>query len=332
MSSSTKTMQAIQIEKNGSTDVLELRDIPLPSLGEGEILVRNHFSGINFHDIYVRQGLYPTSAFPITLGCEGAGEVVAAHSSVKGYPSGTKVAYTAGPGVGSYSQYTRLTASSVVILPDNISTKQAATILLQGLSAWSFIRAAADVKKGQWVLVHAAAGGVGGLMVQMLRHLGAKIIATAGSEKKCAIALEKGAGWVINMSNDDVLAKVKDITAGHGVDVIFDGVGRATMDYDLDMIAMHGQLISFGNASGPVPPLNILRLGMKNVRLMRPLVSTYISSRDFFEKYSTELFDMVATGEVLPTIHHVYPLAEAAEAQLELESRKAMGKILLDCQ
>ncbi|OBS28370.1 hypothetical protein FPOA_02309 [Fusarium poae] len=332
MSVSTNTMQVIQIEKNGSANVLELRNIPLPCLGEGEVLVRNHFSGINFHDIYVRQGLYPTTTFPITLGCEGAGEVVTAHSSVVGYPPGTKVAYMAGPGVGSYSQYTRLTASSVVILPDSISTKQAATILLQGLSAWSFIRAAADVKEGQWTLVHAAAGGVGGLMVQMLHRVGAKIIATAGSEEKCAIALEKGAGWAVNSSKDDVIAKVKDITAGHGVDVIFDGVGRATLDSDLDMIAMHGQLISFGNASGPVPPFNILRLGMKNVRLMRPLVSTYISNRDFFEKYSTELFDMVATGEVQPTIHRIYPLAEAAKAQLALESRKTTGKVLLDCQ
>jgi NADPH2:quinone reductase len=248
MISHTETMKAIQIKKNGPAEVLELMNIPIPDLGEGEVLVRNDFSGINFHDIYVRNGLYPSSVFPLTLGCEGAGEIVAAHSSVVEYSPGTKVAYTAGPGVGSYSQYTRLPASSVVRVPDRLSTQQAAAVLLQGLSAWSFIRAAADVKEGQWTLVHAAAGGVGGLLIQMLRRVGAKIIATAGSEEKCAIALGRGARWAINSSEDDVPAKVKDITAGHGVDVIFDGVGKATFDDDLDMIAMHGQLISFGNA------------------------------------------------------------------------------------
>ncbi|GKU22876.1 unnamed protein product, partial [Fusarium langsethiae] len=224
------------IEKNGSAGIHELRTIPFRTLGEGEILVRNHISGTNFYDIYVLHDLYPTSAFSVTLGCEGVGEVVVAHRSISIYPPGTKVAYRAGPGVGSYGQFTKLIVSSVVILPDSILTQQAATILLQGLSAWSFIRA--------------AAGGMGGLMVQMLRCVSAKIIATAGSEENV----------------DNVPANAKDITAGHGVDVIFDGVGRATFDGDLDIIAERNQLISLGNASGHVPPFNILRLGMKNVK------------------------------------------------------------------
>ncbi|RGP66050.1 nadph2:quinone reductase [Fusarium sporotrichioides] len=191
-------MQAIEIEKNGSAGIHELRTIPFRTLGEGEILVRDHILGTNFYDIYVLHDLYPTSAFSVTVGCEVAGEVVVAHRSISIYPSGTKVAYTAGPGVGSYGQFTKLTVSSVVILPDSISTH-------------------------------------------------AKIIATAGSKEKCAIALLMGTSWAINSSVDNVPANAKDITAGHGVDVIFDGVGRATFDGDLDIIAERSQLISLGN-------------------------------------------------------------------------------------
>ncbi|KAF4999539.1 hypothetical protein FDECE_11490 [Fusarium decemcellulare] len=320
------TMKAVQISKNGGTEVLEYKDIPVPKVAEGQILVHNQFAGLNYIDTYFRSGLYKAPHLPFTLGREAAGTVVDAHSSVSGFPHGARVVFMGN--VGAYAEYSVVDASTAIIIPDGIESEKAVASYLQGLTAWTLIREAGEVKAGQWVLVHAAAGGVGLLLVQMLRAVGAKTIGTASTEEKLALAKKNGAEWTIN-SHDDVVAKVKEITGGHGADVIFDGVGKATFDADLELIAKKGTLVSFGNASGAVDPVNILRLTPKAVRLMRPTVNTYVDERSSLEKYTNELFDMIKSDKVNIAIHDVYPLKEVARAHQDIESRKTSGKLLI---
>ncbi|KAL7934276.1 hypothetical protein V8C35DRAFT_302178 [Trichoderma chlorosporum] len=321
-------MKAVQIAKNGGPEVLEYKSIPVPTLSPGHILVKNQFAGINYIDTYFRSGLYPAPFLPLTMGREASGEVLAVHDSVTGFAPGTRVAYMAGGEAATYAEYTAVEASKVVIIPEGLSSEEAAAIYLQGLTAWTFIREAGEVKPGQWTLVHAAAGGVGTLLVQMLKSVGAKIIATASTDEKLALAKGYGADYLVN-SNDDIVSKVKEITGGHGVDAIFDGVGKATFDADLQMIALKGHLISFGNASGAVPPVNILQLGPKNVKLMRPIVNGYVTERADLERYTSELFDLVISKKIEVKIHNIYPLKDAAQAHIDLESRKTTGKLLL---
>lgn len=241
-------MKAVQISKTGGVEVLEYKDVPVPSIGKCQVLIKNDYAGVNFIDTYFRTGLYP-SPLPLVLGREAAGEVVSADSSVTNFPPGTKVVYMDSQ---AYAQYTAVDAAKVIAIPANLTTEQAAAAFLQGLTAWTLIREAAHVQAGQWTLVHAAAGGVGQLLVQMLKSVGAKIIGTASTQEKCDLAKKLGAGWTVN-SKEDVVAKVKEITGGHGVDAIFDGVGAATFDADLEMIALKGYLVSFGNAVSGIP-------------------------------------------------------------------------------
>lgn len=243
------TMKAVQISKIGGPEVLEYTEIAVPALGAGQVLVRNRFAGVNYIDTYFRSGLYAAPSMPLVMGREASGEVVAAHASVSGLAPGTRVAYMAGAPSAAYAEFTAVDAAQVVAIPDQLSSEEAAAIFLQGLTAWTFIREAGEVKAGQWTLVHAAAGGVGTLLVQMLKSVGAKIIATASTDEKLALAKSYGADHLVN-SNDDIVSRVKEITGGHGVDAIFDGVGKATFDADLQMIALKGHLISFGNAVG----------------------------------------------------------------------------------
>ncbi|RDA93989.1 hypothetical protein CP533_5002 [Ophiocordyceps camponoti-saundersi (nom. inval.)] len=326
------TMKAVQISRTGGTEVLELRpDLPVPTPSAGQVLVRNLFAGVNFIDTYFRTGLYPAPGLPLTLGREAAGEVVSGGGDA--LPAGTRVVYVPTDlATGTYAQYTAVAADRVVVIPDKVATDVAAAVFLQGLTAWTFIREAADIKPDTWTLVHAAAGGVGLLLVQMLRHVGARVIAAAGSEEKRELARRNGAGWVVDSRADDMVAQVKDITGGHGVDVIFDGVGKSTFDADLEMIAVKGLLISYGNASGPVEPFSILRLTPKNMKLMRPTLMVYVSERHDLVKYTTELFDLVASDKVKVAIHGLYPLKDVAKAHNDLEGRKTTGKLLLDCQ
>ncbi|TFB01368.1 putative quinone oxidoreductase [Trichoderma ghanense] len=329
MASIPATMKAIQIAKNGGPEVLSLNEVPVPTPSAGQVLVKNHFAGVNYIDTYFRTGLYPAPFFPLTMGREASGEIVAAHDSVADkFAPGARVAYMAGGASATYAEYTAVEADKVVLVPEGLSSEEAAAIYLQGLTAWTFIREAGEVKPGQWTLVHAAAGGVGTLLVQMLRSVGAKIVATASTDEKLALAKKYGADYVVN-SNDDIVARVKEITGGHGIDVIFDGVGKATFDADLQMLALKGHLISFGNASGAVPPFNILQLGPKNGRLMRPVVNGYVAERADLERYTSELFDLVLSKKVEVKIHKIYPLKDAAQAHIDLESRKTTGKLLL---
>ncbi|KAK3192088.1 hypothetical protein K4F52_001715 [Lecanicillium sp. MT-2017a] len=320
------TMKAVQINKNGGVDVLEHVDIPVPKPAANHILIRNEYAGINYIDTYFRTGLYPAPKFPLTLGREAAGEVISCGADASpSFAAGTKVVYM---DTGAYAEYAAIPAEKVIAVPEGVSTETAAAAVLQGLTAWTLIRESANVQKGQWTLVHAAAGGVGSLLVQLLRGVGAKVIATASTDEKLQLAKKYGADYTVN-SGDDVVAKVKEITSGHGVDAIFDGVGKDTFDADLEMIALKGNLISFGNASGAVPPVSILKLGPKNVRLMRPVLFGYVSTRDELEKYAAELFDFIRSGKLEIAIHEVYPLKEAGRAHTDIESRKTKGKLLL---
>lgn len=248
------TMKAVQISKNGGPEVLEHVDVPVPKLGDNQVLVRNDVAGVNFIDTYFRTGLYPTPNLPLVLGREAAGEVIAASGTAQAqFPVGTRVVYM-GALDGAYAQYTPVDADKAITIPDGVSNETAAALYLQGLTAWTFIRISARVQPGDWTLVHAAAGGVGSLLVQLLHAVGAKVIATASTDAKLELAKKYGADYTIN-SNDDLVAKVKEITGGHGVDSIFDGIGKSTFDADIEMIAAGGNLISFGNAVSENFPL-----------------------------------------------------------------------------
>lgn len=241
-------MNAVRIPKNGGVEVLEYKsDYKVPTLASGQVLIRNSFAGVNYIDTYFRSGLYAAPSFPMGLGREAAGEVVAVEGDApKGVKVGAKVVYM-GSSSGAYAEYSTAPAQNCVVIPDGVSEDVAAAVYLQGLTAWTLVRDAANVQAGQWALVHAAAGGVGLLLVQMLNAVGAKVIATASTDEKLELAKSHGAGWTIK-SSEDVAAKAKEITGGHGVDAIFDGVGKTTFDADLEMIAPCGWLISFGNA------------------------------------------------------------------------------------
>jgi NADPH:quinone reductase len=238
-------MNGIQISKTGGVEVLDYKsDLPVPGLQPSQILVRNDYAGVNFIDTYFRTGLYK-GTLPMILGREGAGTVVKSTSS--SFKEGDKVVYMANT-AGAYAQYSAIDERFALHLPSGLTTEQAAASLLQGLTAWTFIREAGEVRAGQWVLVHAASGGVGTLLVQMLKSIGAKVIGTAGSAEKCELARQHGADYVVQSRGDDMVARVKEITEGHGVDVIFDGVGKVTFDPDLEMIAVKGTIVVFGNA------------------------------------------------------------------------------------
>ncbi|CEJ89975.1 hypothetical protein VHEMI05789 [[Torrubiella] hemipterigena] len=320
------TMKAIEIAQNGGIEVLEHKDVPVPTLADNQVLIRNEFAGVNFIDTYFRSGLYKAPQFPLRLGREAAGEVIAATGAAAAkFPVGSKAVYMEG---NAYAEYTAVNASNVISIPDGVSTEVAAAGYLQGLTAWTFIREAANVQPGQWAFVHAAAGGCGSLLVQMLHAIGAKVIASASTDEKLALAKKLGADYTVK-STDDVAAEVKKITNGHGVDAIFDGIGKSTFDLDLEMIARKGNLISFGNASGAVEGVALLRLAPKNVRLMRPVVNNYLVEREELEQYTTELFDMIKNKGIVVSIHDVYPLADAGRAHTDIESRKTTGKLVL---
>ncbi|KAK3374354.1 hypothetical protein B0T24DRAFT_291877 [Lasiosphaeria ovina] len=327
------TMSGVLIEKNGGPEVLQWRtDLPVPKLQDGEILIRNEFVGVNYIDTYFRTGLYK-AALPLVLGREGAGTVVASASD--DFKVGDRVAYI---GERAYAELTSLAADKAAAIPAGITTETAAASMLQGLTALTFVREAAGIKRGDedkgpgsgpWVLVHAAAGGTGGLLVQLLTVLGAKVIGTAGGPDKCETAAKNGAQFVIDSRNEDVVARVAEITSGKGVDVIFDGVGKATIDSDFDMIARKGTLVIFGNASGSPPPIELARLSAKNIKLMRPVLLSYLATKEERQEYTKELFELILGGKVDIKVHDVYPLKEIARAHSDLEGRKTTGKVFL---
>ena len=276
---------------------------------------------------YFRSGLYPVPSWPYILGREAEGTVAKVGSGeTYGFKEGDKVVWM---GEGAYAEYTAAPAAKALKLPDGIKPKIAAAALLQGLTAYTLIKEAHHVNKGDWVLVHAAAGGTGLWLCQLLKAVGANTIGTASTQEKVDLAKKAGATHMINYSHEDVKSKVMELTNNNGVIAVFDGVGKSTFDLSLECVARKGSMISFGNASGAVPPLTIARLSGKNVRLMRPTLFNYIVTREEFTGYSKELFDMILQ-DTIDVRNETYPLSEVKRATDDFEGRKTTGKLLFD--
>ncbi|RPB05966.1 NAD(P)-binding protein [Choiromyces venosus 120613-1] len=329
MSSLPKVQRSVQINSHGGIEVVKVvTDAPVLNPADNEVLVKNAYAGLNFIDTYFRSGLYPVSSFPYTLGREAEGTIAAVGSSVRNFKVGDKVAYL---GVGAQQEYTTLDPLHVAHVPSAIPEGVAAASLLQGLTALTLARESYEIKKGDYILIHAAAGGFGLWLLQIAKVIGAHVIATASSEQKLALAKEHGAEFLINYSTQNWIAEVKKITkdVGGGVAAVFDGVGKDTFDGDLEVVKRKGTVVSLGNASGAVPPLTLTRLSPKNIKLLRPALSAYIAERGEFETYTKEIFDWIIEGKIKVNIHKIYPLKDVAQAQKDLESRGTTGKLVL---
>lgn len=321
-------MKAIRFNQTGGPDVLHLAEIDTSQPGAHEIRVRNVASGVNFIDTYHRTGLYKMP-LPSGLGQEGAGVVDAIGADVTRFKIGDRVAYCSGP-IGAYSEMHAVRDDRAVALPDAISFDVAAASMLKGMTACYLLRKTFRVERGHVVVIHAAAGGVGQIAVQWAKHLGATVIATAGSDAKSAIAKSLGADHVLVTGHDDIAKRVRDITNGAGADVVYDGVGKDTFDASLDCLRPLGMMVIFGNASGAVPPFNPLILSQKgSLFLTRPTLGHYTATREQLEETAKDLFEVIEQGvvKIAPPTH--YKLADAAQAHRDLESRKTTGSLVL---
>ena len=319
-------MSAIVFASAGGPDVLRLVDVPVAAPGLGEVLLRQTAVGLNFIDTYHRSGLYPVS-LPSGIGLEAAGIVEAAGPGVMLSP-GTRVGYCWGP-IGAYATRRVIPADRVVVLPDNVSDETAAAGMLKGCTAEFLIERCAKVQAGDWTLVQAAAGGVGLLLVQWLKHIGATVIAVAGSPEKVAIAMAHGADHGIVMA-DDLASKVRGITGGRGVDVTFDGVGKATFEASLDSLAKRGLHVSYGNASGPVGPVDIGVLARKgSLFVTRPTLFDYYITRDEMVRHGGRVLSLIGSGVLKINIDQRYALKDAAQAHSDLEGRRTTGSTVL---
>jgi NADPH2:quinone reductase len=320
-------MKAIQIQKTGGPEALTLVDLPVPKPKPNEAVVKIAAVGVNYIDVYFREGRYPAPV-PFTDGQEAAGTVTEVGSEVKSVKSGDRVAYT---GVlGSYAEYAVVPADRLVRIPDNITEQQAAAAMLQGMTAHYLIYSTYPLKKGETALIHAAAGGVGLLLVQMARNIGARVIGTVGSDEKAKLVRDAGADDVINYNQQDFAAETKRLTDGKGVHVIYDGVGKSTFEKDLGLFRPRGYLVLFGGASGPVPPFDPIVLSQKgSLFLTRPSLLHYIITREELEQRATDVFNMISSGKLKLRIEHIYKLDQAQQAHRDLEGRKTTGKLLL---
>jgi NADPH:quinone reductase len=325
------TSQAIQITAYGGPEQMRLVELPVGEPGAGEIRIRHHACGLNFIDVYQRTGLY-ANPLPLTLGMEGAGIVEAVGSGVTHLAVGDRAAYASNP-PGSYSQLRVMPAKNVVRLPASIGFDTGAAMMLKGLTAQYLLRRTLPVQglqAGDHVLFHAAAGGVGLIACQWAKALGLQLIGTAGGAAKCALALEQGAAHVIDYTSEDFVARVKAITGGKGVKVVYDSIGKDTFERSLECLRPFGLMASFGNASGPVPPFAIGSLGNKgSLYITRQTLFTHIATREDTQVMADELFAVVSSGAVKIRIDQRYPLADVAQAHRDLESRKTTGCTVL---
>lgn len=321
-------MLAIQATRTGGPEVIEVVDLPVPTPGPGEILIRHEAIGLNFIDTYYRSGLYP-ARLPGVLGVEGAGVVEAVGEGVTRFKTGDRAGYAGGP-LGAYAEFRTYKADRAVPLPPGVSSETAAAALLKGMTAEFLLRRCYPVKSGQTVLVHAAAGGVGQILVQWARHLGCRVIGTAGDAAKAEIARALGCEDVILYREEDVAARVRALTGGEGVAVVYDGVGAATFEGSLSSLARRGMLVSYGNASGPAPAVLPSRLAQGgSLFLTRPGLFDYIATRDELDESAGALFEVLAAGAVKVEIGQTFPLAEARAAHEALEGRGTTGSTLL---
>ena len=318
---------AIRIHATGGPEVLRWEEVEVGKPGPGEVLVRNTAIGVNFVDTYYRSGLYPL-ALPATIGREGAGVVEEVGQNLKEFKPGDRVAY-ADP-TGSYAEMLLRPAERLVKIPAGVSDRTAAAMMLKGMTARFLLRRTYRVKKGDTILVHAAAGGVGQILCQWARYLGAKVIGTVGSDAKVPLAKKAGCKHVLVTAREKVSECVKEITKGAGVPVVYDGVGKDTFMDSLDSLAPLGMMVSYGNASGAVPPFSPIILSQKgSLFLTRPTLGTYIAKREDLVRTARELFAVVKRGAVKIAVNQTYALREAAQAHRDLESRKTTGSTIL---
>lgn len=321
--------KAIRIYETGGPDVMRWEDVEPGEPGPGEALVRHEAVGLNFIDVYHRTGLYPLPALPAVPGLEGAGIVEQIGEGVSEVAVGDRVAY-AGIPPGAYAQSRRIPAHRLVKLPDSISYHQGAAMMLQGMTARYLLRGCYAVKAGDTILIHAAAGGVGSIVCQWAKHLGATVIGTVGSQKKAEIARANGCDHPILYTEEDFAARTRDITDGAGVDVVYDSVGQATFMQSLDCLRPMGMMVSFGQSAGPVPPVDLGVLAARgSLFLTRPSLMAYTADRKDLLENAEDLFAVVANGAVRIEVNQTYPLAEAARAHRDLEARKTTGSTVL---
>lgn len=320
-------MKAIQVQKTGGPEVLTLVDVPIPKPKPNEAIVKIAASGVNFIDVYFREGRYPAPV-PFVDGQEGAGTVTEVGSDVKTLKPGDHVAYS--NVLGSYAEYAAVPAEKLVKVPSGISDEQAAAAMLQGMTAHYLAHSTYPLKKGETALIHAAAGGVGLLLVQMAKNIGARVIGTAGTEEKTKLAKDAGADEMIVYTKQDFETETKRLTENKGVHVIYDGVGKSTFEQDLNLLRPRGYLVLFGGSSGAVPPFDPIKLAQKgSLFLTRPSLMHYVLTREELEHRAGDVLGWIAAGKLKLRIAHKYKLEEAQQAHKDLEGRKTTGKILL---
>lgn len=320
-------VKAIRVHRPGGPEALQLEDVELAPPGPGEVQIRHRAIGVNFIDIYRRTGAYPAE-LPFIPGHEGAGQIVAAGEGVKDFDEGDRVAYVGA--LGGYSEARNISADSVVHLPKSISFEQGAVMMLKGLTAQYLLRRTFRVKKGHRVLIHAGAGGVGQLLCQWARALGAKVIATVGSPEKAGIAERAGAQHVILYRDENFVERVTEITRGKLCDVVYDGVGRATFPASLDCLAPFGMFVSFGSASGPIDAFDINLLSQKgSLFATRPTLFAHIARRNDYEDMVEDMLHAIKRGHLTIEQPQSFPLAEAAKVHAALESRQTSGSMVL---
>jgi NADPH:quinone reductase len=318
-------MRAIQINATGDADVLVLQDVPEPVAGPGQAVVRVEAAGVNFIDVYVREGRYPAQ-LPLVPGQEAAGTVVAVGDGVTTVKSGDRVAWC---GVlGTYAEYAAAPADRMVAVPDGISSEQAAAAMLQGMTAHYLTHTTYPIRKGDEVLVHAGAGGVGLLLTQMAKALGARVFTTVSTAEKAALSREAAADVVINYRTNDFAAEVRKQSPG--LHAVFDSVGKTTFEQSLSVLRSRGMMVLFGGSSGAVPPFDLMKLAaLGSLFVTRPSLKDYVASRTELEVRAGEVLQGIAKGTLKLRLEHTYPLAEAAQAHRDLEARRTTGKILL---
>jgi len=322
------TAKAIRLTRTGGPEVLDYVDVEVGDPGPGEARVRNHAIGVNFIDIYFRSGLYPLD-LPSGLGQEGAGVVEAVGEGVAHVRPGDRVAYAARPN-GAYSQLRVMPADVLVRLPDDISFETGAAMLLQGMTVQYLLKQTYAVQPGDTILFHAAAGGVGLIACQWARALGVNLIGTVGSNEKAALARQHGAAHVINYNDEDVVQRVLEITNGEKVPVVYDSVGKDTFTRSLDCLRPRGLMVSFGNASGPVPPVSLNELSTRgSLYITRPTLQHYAATRAQREAMAADVFQMVSSGRIGVDINQRCALADVAQAHIALEGRRTTGKTIL---
>lgn len=320
-------MKAIQVKQVGGPEAMELVELPVPQPKANEAVIKLAASGVNFIDVYFREGRYK-APLPFVLGQEGAGVVTEVGADTMSVKVGDRVAWTGLP--GAYAEYAAVPADRLVPIPQRVSEQQAAAAMLQGMTAHYLSHDTYPLKQGETALVHAAAGGVGLLLVQMAHNIGARVIATVSTEEKAKLARAAGAHEVILYTQADFEAETKRLTGGKGVDVVYDSVGRTTFEKGLNILRPRGMMVLFGGSSGAVPPFDLVALSQKgSLYVTRPTLVNYIATRDELVARSSAVFGMMATGKLQLRIEHTYPLAKAQQAHRDLEGRKKTGKLLL---